>query len=211
MSPASGRRGAERREAILRVAADLASVDGLEGLTIGTLAEALGMSKSGLFAHFGSKEELQIATIEVARKIYVSEVMVPALTAPPGLLRLVAFCEAFLSYIEREVFPGGCFFAGAMAEYNSKEGAIRDQISGVQREWMGSLERCACKAVERQELHAQTDAAQLAFELEGALLSANWYSRLFVDATYIARARVAVRTRLLREATHAGRALLLAA
>lgn len=208
MSSSVSRRGAERRDAILRVAADLASVDGLEGLTIGTLAETLGMSKSGLFAHFGSKEELQLATVETARKIYVSEVVAPALTAPPGVLRLVAFCESFLSYVDRAIFPGGCFFAAAMVEYNSKEGAIRDQIVAVQLEWMGSLERCALKAVERRELQPQVDAAQLAFELEGVLLSANWYSRLFVDTTYIVRARVGVHTRLMREATDTGLALL---
>lgn len=193
---------------ILRVAADLASVDGLEGLTIGSLAEALGMSKSGLFAHFGSKQELQIATIEMARKIYVSEVIAPALGTSPGLLRLSALCEAFLSYVERAVFPGGCFFAAAMAEFNSKEGDIRNQIARVQSEWMGSLERCAREAVERGELHAETDPAQIAFELEGGLLSANWYAHLFVDETYIARARSATLARLLRDSTHSGRELL---
>src|SRR5580700_3332008 len=102
--------GARTRTAILRTAADLASVDGLDGLSIGRLATELAMSKSGLFAHFGSKEDLQLATIEEARQRYVREVIAPALASGSGITRLYALCESFLSYVERAVFPGGCFF-----------------------------------------------------------------------------------------------------
>ena len=112
--------GARTREAILRTAADVASVDGLDGLSIGRLATELAMSKSGLFAHFGSKEELQLATIEEARQRYAREVIEPALAAGPASAALHALCESFLSYVERAVFPGGCFFASAMAEFDSK-------------------------------------------------------------------------------------------
>ncbi len=194
--------GARTRTAILETAADLASVDGLDGLTIGRLATELAMSKSGLFAHFGSKEELQLATIEEARQRYAREVIEPACAAGSGITRLHALCEAFLSYVERAVFPGGCFFASAMAEFDSKApGPVRDRIAQCQDQWMATLERAAEEAQQRGELAADTDPRQLAFELEAALLSANWYFHLFSDATYLDRARRAVRARLASEAT----------
>jgi AcrR family transcriptional regulator len=202
--------GAKTRDTILRAAADVASVDGLEGLTIGGLATDLGMSKSGLFAHFGSKEELQLATIEEARQRYVREVITPALSSGSGIRRLHLLCDAFLSYVERAVFPGGCFFAAAMAEFDSKSsGPVRDRIAQCQHQWMTTLERAGQDARASGELRADTDPAQLAFELEGALLSANWYFHLYSDSSYIDRARRAVRTRLSSDATRAGlRALL---
>src|SRR5580693_5305898 len=157
--------GARTRTAILQTAADLASVDGLDGLSIGRLATELAMSKSGLFAHFGSKEELQLATIEEARQRYAQEVIEPACAAGSGIGRLHALCEAFLSYLERAVFPGGCFFASAMAEFDSKEpGPVRDRIAQCQDQWMNTLERAARQAQDRQELRADADLRQLAFE-----------------------------------------------
>jgi AcrR family transcriptional regulator len=201
--------GARTRTAILQTAAGLASVDGLDGLSIGRLATELAMSKSGLFAHFGSKEELQLATVEEARQRYAREVTEPARAAGPGITRLHALCEAFLSYLQRAVFPGGCFFAAAMAEFGSKApGPVRDRIAQCQDQWMDTLARAARQARERGELHARTDPRQLAFELEAALLSANWYYHLFNDATYFDRARRAVRARLASEATPAGLHLL---
>jgi AcrR family transcriptional regulator len=201
--------GARTRTAILQTAAGLASVDGLDGLSIGRLATELAMSKSGLFAHFGSKEELQLATVEEARQRYAREVTEPARAAGPGITRLHALCEAFLSYLQRAVFPGGCFFAAAMAEFGSKApGPVRDRIAQCQDQWMDTLARAARQARERGELHARTDPRQLAFELEAALLSANWYYHLFNDATYLDRARRAVRARLASEATPAGLHLL---
>jgi AcrR family transcriptional regulator len=202
-------KGAHTRADILRAAADIASVDGLDGLSIGRLANELGMSKSGLFAHFGSKESLQLATIEEARDRYVKGVIEPALSSGSGITRLYALCQAFLSYIERGVFPGGCFFASAMAEFGAKEPSLaRDRIVECQEQWMMMLERAAEGARAKGELRAESDSRQLAFELEGALLSANWYFHLFRDATNIERARQAVRTRLSREATPAGLHLL---
>jgi AcrR family transcriptional regulator len=196
--------GARTRTAILQTAADLASVDGLDGLSIGRLATELAMSKSGLFAHFGSKEELQLA-----RQRYAHEVIEPASAAGCGITRLHALCEAFLSYLERAVFPGGCFFASAMAEFDSKApGPVRDRIAQCQDQWMDTLERAAQHAQDRQELHTGSDPRQLAFELEAALLSANWYYHLFNDATYLDRARRAVQARLASEATPAGLHLL---
>jgi AcrR family transcriptional regulator len=197
--------GAKTRETILQTAADVASVEGLDGLSIGRLAETLGMSKSGLFAHFGSKEDLQLATIEAAGKRYVDEVVVPSLASDSGITRLRALCESFLSYVERGVFPGGCFFAAAMAEFGSKApGPVRDRIAENQDLWMSSLASAAEDARGKRELRADIDPRQLAFELEGALLSANWYFYLNSDHTYLERARRSVRTQLANAATRTG-------
>lgn len=198
----SSKEGAKTRAAILRTAADVASVDGLEGLSIGKLGAELGMSKSGLFAHFGSKEGLQLATIEAARQRYVDEVFDPAHRAPDGLARVHALCDAFLSYVERAVFPGGCFFAAAMAEFDSKEpSAVRDRIVECQEQWMRTLERAAARAKANGELVDDADPKQLAFELEAYLLSANWYFHLHGDTAYFERARGAIRARLARDTT----------
>src|ERR1700729_2766568 len=182
--------GAKTRQAILATAADVASVDGLDGLTVGRLAAELSMSKSGLFAHFGSKLDLQLATVEEARQRYVREVIGPALAGGTGLRRLHALCQEFLSYIERGVFPGGCFFASAMAEFDAKgPSPARDRIVECQEQWMMMLERAAEGARAKGELRADSDSRQIAFDLEGALLSANWYFHLFHDATNIELAR----------------------
>lgn len=199
------RHGARTREAILRTAADVASVDGLEGLSIGQLAAELEMSKSGLFAHFGSKEELQLAVIEGARERYVREVITPAIGAGSGIVRLDALCQSFLSYVERAVFPGGCFFASTMAEFGGKPaGPLRDRVAECQADWMETLERAAQDAQAAGDLGADSDAGQLAFDLEASMLMANWYFHLYGDATYLKRARHAVRARLILDATTVG-------
>src|SRR6204780_3593206 len=180
MSPRTTSQGARTRTAILQTAADLASVDGLDGLSIGRLATELAMSKSGLFAHFGSKEELQLATVEEARQRYAQEVIEPARAAGSGITRLDALCEAFLSYLERGVFPGGCFFASAMAEFDSKApGPVRDRIAQCQDQWMNTLERAARQAQDREELRAGAGPQELGFELGAELLSGDWYFHLF--------------------------------
>jgi AcrR family transcriptional regulator len=197
--------GARTRQAILATAADVASVDGLDGLTVGRLAAELSMSKSGLFAHFGSKQDLQLATIEEARQRYVREVIKPALDAGTGIRRVLALCESFLSYLERGVFPGGCFFASAMAEFDAKApGPVRDRIAECQAQWMDTLERSARDAQAAGELHTSSDPEQLTFELEAALLSANWYYHLYHDPAYLERARRAVQDRLASQATRTG-------
>jgi len=196
--------GLRTRQTILKTAADIASVRGLDGISIGGLAEELGLSKSGLFAHFGSKEELQLATIEAARQVYVEEVIAPALSAGSGLTRLYALSDAFLSYIERQVFPGGCFFASAMAEYDCKPGPIKDKIAELQAAWMDTLRRAVRSAIDAGELRKGTDPEQVAFEIESVLLSANWYFHLFDDQSYMQRAKDAVRLRVARDATQRG-------
>ena len=133
---ADGRRS---RDAILDTAAQLATIDGLDGLSIGGLAERTGMSKSGLYAHFKSKEELQLATIERADEIFAREVLDRARARPEGLPRLWALADAFLSHIERDVFPGGCFFAAVAAEFSTHPGRVKERILAFNVEWFGEL------------------------------------------------------------------------
>ena len=189
-------KGQRTRAAILVEAASLATVDGLEGLSIGGLAKAIGMSKSGLYAHFGSKLDLQLATIESARETFIAEVLIPALSAPQGIRRLFAACEAFLSHVERQVFPGGCFFAAAAAEVGTDLArcamrSLRSNPTGCEL-----LERLAHKAVELGELEPNVDPTQLAFELNAVLVAANTSFILHRDPAAFERARAAVRGRL---------------
>lgn len=189
-------KGERTKSAILVEAARLATVDGLDGLTIGGLAVAIGMSKSGLYAHFGSKEDLQLATIASARETFVAEVFVPALDAPQGVARLAAACEAFLSHIERRVFPGGCFFTVAAADVGTRPGAVRDAVAAQERDWVELLERLARKALEAGELGSGADPAQLAFEVNAILVSASTTFTLQGDPTVLSRARAALRRML---------------
>src|SRR3954467_5193937 len=165
--------GERTRSAILRTAASLATVEGLEGLSIGNLATATGISKSGLYAHFGSKQELQLATVEEADRILDVEVVKPALAADPGLAQLAAGCEAFFSYVERRVFPGGCFFAATSLEMGSRPGPVRDRLAPVQADFTQLLRSFAATALEQHELPAGEDPDWLAFELHALLLGAD--------------------------------------
>jgi AcrR family transcriptional regulator len=191
-------KGERTRAAILDEAARLATVLGLDGLSIGGLAKATGMSKSGLYAHFGSKGGLQLATIEAARETFIAEVLRPALSAPRGIERLQAACEAFLAHVERRVFPGGCFFSAAAAEVGTRPGPVRDSIASQQRDWVALLERLSAEAKELRELPSDTDPAQLAFELEALLAAANTSFVLHGNAAVFAQAREAIRDRLSR-------------
>ncbi len=202
----SPRKGDATRHAVLRAAVDQASAEGLEGLTIGRLAKDLGMSKSGLFAHFGSKQELQLATVDAAGAIFLDEVIQPGLSAPRGMARLWALYDAWLSYVERRVFRGGCFFAAAGAEFDSRRGPVRDRIAEQSRQWLTSLALAARHAQECGELDAGVDPDGLAFEMNGCLLSTNWARELFGDEAAFGRARTIMRDRLLSlAASPAGR------
>ena len=139
--------GERTRSAILRAAASLATVDGLEGLSIGNLAAATGMSKSGLYAHFGTKQELQLATVDEAERILTEQVIQPALAAPPGLGQLTAACEAFFSYVQRRVFPGGCFFAATALEMGTRPGPVRDRVAAIQSGFTALLRSFAAAAL----------------------------------------------------------------
>ena len=201
-------RGERTRQAILEVAVDVASAEGLEGLTIGRLASALSMSKSGLFAHFGSKEELQLATVEAAREIFIREVVRPAFEAERGLRRLWNLCDVWLGYVEGEVFRGGCFFAAAAAEFDSRPGPVRDRVAGIMREWLAMLRRAVAEARAEGQLNEDADPAQLAFELNALGMGANWAFQLYGDKQAFTHARAAMLERLRRHATAGGAPLL---
>jgi AcrR family transcriptional regulator len=190
-------RGRRTRESILASAVHIASVDGLEGLTIGRLAGELGMSKSGLFAHFGSKEELQLATIDAARAIFVAEVVEPARAAGKGLPRLTTLLERWLAYMRREVFAGGCFFEAVRGEYDSRpRGPIRDLIGEQFTDWSNLLERLIRAAQDAGGLDPEVDPRLLAFELEAFGSAANVRYQLYGDRDAFTLAERAIRARL---------------
>lgn len=189
-------KGERTKQSILERAVDVASLEGLEGLTIGRLADELKMSKSGLFAHFGSKEELQLATIEAASQRYIREIFTPALQQPRGLPRLHAICDAWLSYIRRAVFPGGCFFAAASFEFDSRPGPVRDRVSALMSDWIDALEKAIRMARDEGHLRDDVDPAQLAFELNALFFGANFAFYLQHDEQALERARKAVDARL---------------
>ena len=192
--------GERSREAILREAAKLATVDGLDGLSIGSLAGAVGMSKSGLFAHFGSKEELQLATIEKAGEIFAEEVTDPALTAATGIERLRQLAEHFLRHVEDDVFPGGCFFASVAAELDTRPGPVRDYAFQVLEQWIGLLETAVRDAQAEGAIDPSEDAVQLVFELDAYLLLANAQFVISRDSAPMERARRALDRRLAEAA-----------
>jgi AcrR family transcriptional regulator len=186
------RRGNATRESIL-----LASVEGLEGLTIGRLAAALGMSKSGLFAHFGSKEELQLATIAAARRRFVDHVVRPSRELPRGRGRLDALLGDWLDYFRAEVFPGGCFFDTVKNEFDSRpDNAVREVVAEDMRQFLGFLEREISKAQEAGDLDPSVEPAQLAFELDALGSAANQQFQLLGDRAVFDRAAAAMRSRL---------------
>jgi len=189
-------KGERTRQSILDHAVNLASVEGLEGLTIGRLADDLDMSKSGLFAHFGSKEELQLATIEAASRRFVEAVFTTALKEPRGYPRLVALCRSWLAYVQRGVFPGGCFFAAASFEFDGRPGPVRDAVAESMKTWMASLEKAIRMAQDERHLDRKLEPAQLAFELNALFFGANFSFSLQHDARAFERARNAIMSRL---------------
>jgi len=207
---AKGRKaqGEKTRKAILETAVHIASAQGLEGLTIGRLASELSMSKSGLFAHFGSKEELQVATVEAARAIFIREVIKPAFDSTEGLLRLWKLCDIWLGHVQNGVFRGGCFFAAAAAEFDSRPGAVRNRIAEIMKEWLKTLRNAIIEAQNAGQLSKDIDATQLAFEFNSLELGANWAFQLYGDLRAFKRAREAIRERLSTYATAAGAPLL---
>ncbi len=184
-----------RRE-ILAVAVDIASAEGLEGVSIGRLADELKMSKTGIFSHFGSKHQLQLATVEAAKQIFIEQVVRPALQSPRGLPRLKAMLESWLGYVERIVFRGGCFFAAASAEFDSRPGDVRDQIVALTKAWMVVLQEEIAFAQSRKEIQASVKPVQLAFELHAYVQEANWAFKLFNDKSAFLLARRAIADRI---------------
>ncbi len=191
------RRGNRTRESILQAAADLASVVGLKGLTIGLLAQDLGISKSGLFAHFGSKEELQLATIDAARRRFVEHVVKPSRHLPRGRERVERLMLDWLDYYRGEVFKGGCFFHTVKAEFDSRSSSpVRDMITDDAREFLAFLGREIRKAQEAGDLDPEADAEQIAFELDALGAASNQQFQLMRDPVIFERAATAIRSRL---------------
>ena len=188
-------RGLRTREAILRKAVALASLEGLEGLTLGKLSTALRISKSGLFAHFGSKEELQCSAVEAAKDIFIEEVIAPAADRR-GLRRLRALCEHWFRYAETRVFPGGCFFAAASLEFDDRPGKVRDRIVDLMKQWLLLLEETVREARTSGQVKRAVNPRQLAFEIHALAMGANWRSRLFKDPAAFSTARRAVFERI---------------
>jgi AcrR family transcriptional regulator len=188
--------GERTRGAILQAAVSLATVEGLEGLSIGHLATATGMSKSGLYAHFGSKQELQLATVEEAERIFTGEVVQPALAARPGRAQLAAVCEAYFGYLQRRVFPGGCFFAVTALEMGTRPGPVRERVAAIQSGFTALLRDFAATALERHEIPAREDPDRLAFELHAILLAADAKFVLQDDPAVLDLARQVVHERL---------------
>jgi AcrR family transcriptional regulator len=202
-------KGDKTRRAILTAAVNVASVEGLEGLSIGRLASELNMSKSGLFSHFGSKEELQVSTVRAAAAIFTHRVIAPAVEVhEPGLARLCSMLLAWQDYIERGVFAGGCFFAAATVEMDGRPGPVRDAVAAQMTRWAGLLTEYIQEAIDRGELRPETDPVQLAFELDalGTAVNSGW--QLHEDAAVFERGRRALRRRLEADATEAGLAVL---
>jgi AcrR family transcriptional regulator len=196
--------GRKTRELILRAAMDTASVKGLSGLSIGDLADQLGMSKSGLFRHFGAKEQLQLAAIEAALVVFEREVVTPAATAPSGIDRLRALIHEWVGYLERDVFPGGCFFSAASADVDGRPGAVRDRIAEVGRAALGAIIAEIDAAKSLGQLRDDIDARQLAFELHAYAMEANWARQLLEDPSAGDRARTAIDAALCDAAVTTG-------
>ena len=172
----TGKRPATR-ELILEHAYELARVGGLEGLSIGTLASGVGMSKSGVFAHFGSREELQLAVLDAAARRFMAKVLVPALSAPRGLPRLRAIVEHWREWGREH--QSGCVLLTAASEYDGREGALHDAVVAQQAGWRGELEKAIAQAVAQGDLHADTDPTQLAFEIYALMLGLHHDAGLF--------------------------------
>jgi AcrR family transcriptional regulator len=196
--PARRRRsdGERSRAAILREAARLATVEGLDGLSLARLADAVGMSKSGLFAHFGSKEELQLATIDAATAIFDELVIGPADGAADGVPRLRAYVERFVEHLEAGVFPGGCFFVSAMGELGTHPGPVRDGAMAFSRRWLALLAEQVAAAQAAGELDPAADAPQIAFELNAYMVLGNMQFVAAGDHAALDRVRRAVDARL---------------
>ncbi|KAA0118217.1 TetR/AcrR family transcriptional regulator [Mycolicibacterium sp. P9-22] len=189
-------RGLRTKSAILARAADIASADGLEGLSIGRLAQECGTSKSNIAAHFGSKVQLQIAAIDHAADVLATHVLTPTLAVQEGLPRLQAFYQHWMDYSRRRVFSGGCFFAAVTAEYDARAGVIRDVLRDRLSNWISLQQTLIREAQAAGEIRADVDPVQLAFELDAFALAANAQAVLHDDDAAYARAATAIASRI---------------
>ncbi|GAB3884012.1 TetR/AcrR family transcriptional regulator [Kibdelosporangium lantanae] len=182
----------QTRQRIVEHGLAVASADGLEGLTIGRLAADLAMSKAGVLGHFGTKESLQLAVVDAAAEMFVREVPQRARDVSPGLFHLRAVCEAWVSYLERNPLPGGCFFTAAAAEFDGRSGPVRDAIAGMDSLWQRDLRIDVRRAVSVGDLPPDTDPDQLVYEIDGIMLALNHFLQLHHDRSAAQRARRAL-------------------
>jgi AcrR family transcriptional regulator len=197
-------KGEASRATILLTAAKLATTRGLDGLSIGELAAEVGMSKSGLYAHFKSKEELELATIETAAAIFDGEVLQPAARAPAGTARLGALVDAFLSHLERRIFPGGCFFAAVASELDTRPGPARDRVAEILDRWQSLFRQCILDAQAAGEIDPRAEVAQAAFEIQAMLVAGNFQFVMTNDLIRLTQARKGVEHILARLAVREG-------
>jgi AcrR family transcriptional regulator len=192
--------GAKTREAILQKSANLASSEGLGAITIGRLARELGMTKSGLFAHFGSKKKLQLETIGTARLLFHEQVMDPA-EEKEGIARVWALCDLWLQHMQKRVFPGGCFFTSTFFAHEGRSTALRDEITTVLQGWVKSLKSAVREAQSRQEIEEKVRAGKVAFELNSLVIGGYWTAQLSTDENAWDKSRVLILERLQEHAT----------
>jgi len=190
--------GVASRRAILTAAANLATTRGLEGLSIGDLAQHIGMSKSGLYAHFKSKEELELATIDTAAEIFENDVIRVVPDTPGGLARIRGLTEAFLAHLARRVFPGGCFFATVAAQLATHPGRPRDRIMQMHQEWARQFNNALRQARDAHELSRDADLDQLVFEITAMMFRANFAWIMTDDERVLEQARTGVENVLER-------------
>jgi len=189
----SNAEAARTRVAIIDRAVQTASIEGLEGVTIGRLADDLGMSKAGVIGHFGNKTDLQRATFHQAQQIFTTEVWERAKDKPRGLPRLSAICEAWIKHVSNSPFPGGCFMCTVATEWDAREGDIHDEVRDSWRLWLKVLAREAAAGRDAGDLPEDSDPDQIAFELNAIAMALNQSLQLFDDRRAPARARSAVR------------------
>lgn len=187
---------AATRAAVTAAAVERASVEGLEGLTIGALAEQVRMRKSSVFSLFGSKRRLQQAALDAAVSQFTEQVWEPVADLPAGRRRLLALCDRWLAYHRRGAMPGGCFLTTATVEYDARTGPMHDAVAAVMTRWLGVLEREVKDAVEAGELPPETEPADVAFELNALAAAASYGYHLFRDPEVFERARRSMRRAL---------------
>ena len=195
------RRGARTRAAILARAVAIASTNGLDGLTIGGLAEEMGLSKGNLRMLFGDKEAVQIATLDAAVKVFAENVVTPALAGKSSVRRLLALCDGWYEYVERRIFPGGCVLYGTMSEYRARPGKVRVRVIHPRNAWNGLRARTARDAQRSGDLDSKIDVGQLVFELTAYQSTAN-AAALLDDQRTFNRARRSSRQRIVNAVIH---------
>ena len=198
MARHSRQQAAATRAAILERTVDLGSLQGLEGVSVGRLAGELGMSKSGVIGQFGTKEELQLEAVDAAADRFRAAVWDPVGSEPEGLARLRALADAWVAYLERRVFPGGCFLTAASLEFDDRPGPVRDRVARYFGAWLRLLEHEAESARVAGELDPDRSPAQVAFELNSLVMGAHWAYQLHRDEAVFANARAAIDRLLAR-------------